>query len=218
MDLKTRYVVKGIGKEQVISSKILIHTQADKITKVEDKWDGNLPEGSIAQVSGLSQLFNPLWWIKYTECWAFWLWSFTWETSVWRVRRGLLLWCLDAFYHAMTNCADFQPFAGLPPTERKYRATHCWCSQECGGGCEKGQPVILSRHSPYNFHSLTNVRVPCVPSSFSVFHFGCVPYRRGFPFVAMCKLLNPPRSPPPALPLPQPLPPPLPTSSFPHPS
>ncbi|GAB7363791.1 hypothetical protein MBLNU230_g4358t1 [Neophaeotheca triangularis] len=49
MDLKTRYVVKGIGKEQTINSKILIHTEGDKISKVEDKWDGQLPEGQIAQ-------------------------------------------------------------------------------------------------------------------------------------------------------------------------
>ncbi|PSK60765.1 SnoaL-like domain-containing protein 3 [Elsinoe australis] len=50
MDLKTRYVVKGVGKEQIIQSVINIHTGADgKITKVEDKWDGKLPEGSISQ-------------------------------------------------------------------------------------------------------------------------------------------------------------------------
>ncbi|KAK4624017.1 hypothetical protein CLAFUW4_05593 [Fulvia fulva] len=49
MDMKTRYVVKGIGKEQVIASKILIHQDGDKISKVEDRWDGKLPESSIAQ-------------------------------------------------------------------------------------------------------------------------------------------------------------------------
>ncbi|CAK3880156.1 Hypothetical predicted protein [Lecanosticta acicola] len=48
LDLKTRYVVKGIGKEQVIQSKVLIHTEGDKITKVEDRWDGKLPESGIA--------------------------------------------------------------------------------------------------------------------------------------------------------------------------
>jgi len=50
MNLKTRYVVKGIGKEQTINSVINIHTTADgkKIAKVEDKWDGNLPDSSIS--------------------------------------------------------------------------------------------------------------------------------------------------------------------------
>ncbi|KAK5174202.1 uncharacterized protein LTR77_001282 [Saxophila tyrrhenica] len=47
MDLKTRYVVKGIGKEQVIDSKVKIFTEGDKITKVEDRWDGKLPDSGI---------------------------------------------------------------------------------------------------------------------------------------------------------------------------
>ncbi|KAI9654250.1 MAG: hypothetical protein M1821_006778 [Bathelium mastoideum] len=48
LDLKTRYVVKGIGKEQTISSVINIFTGADgKIDKVEDKWDGQLPDSGF---------------------------------------------------------------------------------------------------------------------------------------------------------------------------
>lgn len=48
MDLKTRYKVKGIGKEQVISSKvnIFVDEKTGLIKKVEDKWDGNLPDDS----------------------------------------------------------------------------------------------------------------------------------------------------------------------------
>ncbi|KAK1069475.1 hypothetical protein LTR74_004800 [Friedmanniomyces endolithicus] len=49
MDLDTRYVVKGLGMEKKISSKIEIWMEGDKIVKVADKWDGSLPEGSIAQ-------------------------------------------------------------------------------------------------------------------------------------------------------------------------
>ncbi|KAF2737103.1 hypothetical protein EJ04DRAFT_488862 [Polyplosphaeria fusca] len=49
MDLKTRYKIKGVGKEQIVESKVLVHLDAQgKIEKLEDKWDGNLPEGSIA--------------------------------------------------------------------------------------------------------------------------------------------------------------------------
>jgi hypothetical protein len=51
MDLKTRYVIKGINKEQTIQSKVLIFTEDDRITKVQDKWDGKLPEGGIQNVS-----------------------------------------------------------------------------------------------------------------------------------------------------------------------
>jgi len=49
MDLKTRYVVKGINKEQTIQSVIEIKTTADgsKIEYVADKWDGELPDSSI---------------------------------------------------------------------------------------------------------------------------------------------------------------------------
>lgn len=51
MNMKTRYVVKGIGKEQTISSVVNIFHEGGKITKVEDKWDGKLPDGVIANVS-----------------------------------------------------------------------------------------------------------------------------------------------------------------------
>ena len=88
MDLKTRYVVKGIGKEQTIDSKIMIHYDetSGRVTKVQDKWDGNLPQSSFANVSHLSQLVSPWWWLHYAEGWGFWLWSFSWNTLPWQVR------------------------------------------------------------------------------------------------------------------------------------
>ena len=110
MDLKTRYVVKGIGKEQVIESKINIFTEGEKIAKVEDKWDGNLPDSSISNVSSLWLLLSPFWWVRYTEGWAFWVWSFCWETRVWRVSLRVLAlssvdeWCCSFF------CALGVPF------------------------------------------------------------------------------------------------------------
>jgi hypothetical protein len=87
MDLKTRYVVKGIGKEQTINSKINIFTTADgsKIEKVEDKWDGQLPDSAFKDVSSIFQLLSPFWWINYWMGWAFWLWSFIWYTRIWLV-------------------------------------------------------------------------------------------------------------------------------------
>jgi hypothetical protein len=87
LDLKTRYVVKGIGKEQTIQSLVAIHTdEQGKISKVEDKWDGKLPESGIANVSSAFQLLSPFWWTRYWEGWAFWVRSWTWETRAWRVR------------------------------------------------------------------------------------------------------------------------------------
>lgn len=87
LDLKTRYVVKGIGKEQTIQSLVAIHLdEQGKISKVEDKWDGKLPESGIANMSSIFQLLNPFWWGCYWVGWSFWAWSWTWETRAWRVR------------------------------------------------------------------------------------------------------------------------------------
>jgi len=49
MDLRMRYVVKGVGKEQTIDSVINIFYDepSGKITKVEDKWDGKIPESGF---------------------------------------------------------------------------------------------------------------------------------------------------------------------------
>ncbi|PMD22283.1 hypothetical protein NA56DRAFT_570782 [Hyaloscypha hepaticicola] len=51
MDLKTRYKVKGIGSEQTIESVIKIHTdeKGERITKVEDRWNGEIPGGAFAK-------------------------------------------------------------------------------------------------------------------------------------------------------------------------
>lgn len=87
MNLKTRYVVKMIGKEQIIDSKIHIFydKSSGKITKVEDKWDGKMPDSSFVNVS-LGQLLSPWWWVHYGEGWLWWGWSFTWYTWWWQVR------------------------------------------------------------------------------------------------------------------------------------
>lgn len=91
MDMTTRYVVKGIGSEKIISSKVLVHLDAagEKIVKVEDKWNGKLPDSGIANVSSPLQYMNPFWWLQYAGGWAWWCWSFTWETTIWRVRESL---------------------------------------------------------------------------------------------------------------------------------
>ncbi|KAL1600424.1 hypothetical protein SLS60_006809 [Paraconiothyrium brasiliense] len=82
MDLKTRYVIKGINKEQTINSVVAVHLDSEgKVQKVEDKWDGKLPEGSIQNVSSLLDFARPMWWINYYIAWAFWIWSFAWETK-----------------------------------------------------------------------------------------------------------------------------------------
>jgi len=54
LHLKTNYKVKAVGKEQVIDSTVLVHTtgtdESQKITKVEDKWGGDVPpDGMFAK-------------------------------------------------------------------------------------------------------------------------------------------------------------------------
>ena len=68
LDLKTRYVVNGLKKEQTISSIVNIYTNSTSKIEVEDKWDGNLPESSITNASA-AQLAS-LWWVHYAEAWG----------------------------------------------------------------------------------------------------------------------------------------------------
>ncbi|KAI1506009.1 hypothetical protein F5X99DRAFT_404557 [Biscogniauxia marginata] len=50
LNLSNKYVVKAIGKEQIVDSVVRIHVGTDgKIDKVEDKWNGQLPEGSVSE-------------------------------------------------------------------------------------------------------------------------------------------------------------------------
>lgn len=93
MDLQTRYVVKGLGKEQKINSVVEIHTdeKGEKISKVADMWDGKLPDSGIANVSSLWTLLSPFWWWHYGEAWGFYMWSLVWETRGWRVSDAALL-------------------------------------------------------------------------------------------------------------------------------
>lgn len=67
MDMKTRYVIKGINKEQVVSSVVAIYLDGEgKIQKVQDKWDGKLPDGAIANVSPSLDAAAVLW--LNTDC------------------------------------------------------------------------------------------------------------------------------------------------------
>lgn len=50
--MSNKYVVKGIKKEQIMNSVVRIFLGADgKIEKVEDRWNGKLPEGAFSEVS-----------------------------------------------------------------------------------------------------------------------------------------------------------------------
>ena len=51
LELSNKYVIKGVKSEKVINSIVSIHVNSEgKIEKVEDKWNGKLPEGVISEV------------------------------------------------------------------------------------------------------------------------------------------------------------------------
>lgn len=144
MDMETRYVVKGLGKEQIIKSEIEIWMEGDKISKVADKWDGKLPDSGIANVS----LLNPFTWWRYGEGWTFYLWSFVWETSLWRVSVEHSSWFHPGFTLALLKCipvdktpANCDCAAGFPASKRCLCTKDDWGAQERRGGSPEGQPV-----------------------------------------------------------------------------
>jgi hypothetical protein len=91
MDLKTRYVVKGIGMEKIITSVVKIYHEGDKITKVEDRWNDQLPDGAFKNVS----VCSPFSWLHYTQSWLWWMWSFVWWTRGWKVRWCSYFWLVE---------------------------------------------------------------------------------------------------------------------------
>lgn len=50
LEVSNKYVVRGIGKEQVINSvvEVFLNDQNGRIDKVLDKWNGKLPENVVA--------------------------------------------------------------------------------------------------------------------------------------------------------------------------
>jgi hypothetical protein len=52
MDLRIKYVIRGLDKEQMIQSVVAVYLDDEgKISKVEDRWNDALPEGAISEVS-----------------------------------------------------------------------------------------------------------------------------------------------------------------------
>jgi hypothetical protein len=69
LELSNKYVLKGVGKEQVMSSVVRIWLGEDgRIEKVEDRWNKKLPEGGISEVSTVLPLFD---WEDVDEMQAF---------------------------------------------------------------------------------------------------------------------------------------------------
>ncbi|RDL42305.1 Uncharacterized protein BP5553_02284 [Venustampulla echinocandica] len=52
MDVKTRYKIKGIGKDQIIDSVVQIYTDdmGEGIVRVENRWNNELPHGAFSKI------------------------------------------------------------------------------------------------------------------------------------------------------------------------
>jgi hypothetical protein len=91
MDMTTMYKVKGLGKETTISSKVNIFHEGGKITKVEDKWDGKLPDSGIANVSKpWTNAVDPRFWANYWLGWSYSLLVFLHDRWWWMVRSFVI--------------------------------------------------------------------------------------------------------------------------------
>lgn len=116
IDMKTRYVVKGVNSEKIINSVVNIFTNdKGKITKVEDKWDGSLPDGSVKNVS--LRPWNPWAWLEFYGNIGFWAFSFFWYTWPWMVRTTRS--CIMFDFHGRLSFANNWILAGFPPPQRQ---------------------------------------------------------------------------------------------------
>ncbi|KAL9603144.1 MAG: hypothetical protein Q9219_001347 [cf. Caloplaca sp. 3 TL-2023] len=164
MDMKTRYVTKGISKEQIIESRINIFYDKDtnKITKVQDKWGGELPDSSFKNVS-IEQLLDPWWWVHYAEGWAWWLWSFTWDTRWWQAMRQL-------------NSVSVPKMVSVPKNDEEDAKRTSWfrryvLNRDTLLMCEKGQPDINKGQNTYFYlnHPIRWVRLVGVVVAFDIY-------------------------------------------------
>jgi hypothetical protein len=153
MDMTTMYKVKGIGKETTINSKINIFHDNGKITRVEDKWDGSLPDSSIANVSNFYGLnvVNPFFWMDYAFSWCFFFWVFCYDAQYTR-KIGMVRGCvvfssnfiissyLTIYLTHLLSCTHTDKHClGLPPPQRRQRPQDGWCAQERRGGRQAWQ-------------------------------------------------------------------------------
>ena len=134
MDMKTKYKMKGVGIEQTIQSVVKIHhDNQEKITKVEDRWNDELPEGTFKNVSILS----PTSWLYYYRAWIYWLWSHVaWDTLWWNVCAAPLIWIGD--HVVPERSADLFIMKGFEESQQRCRPSFRQRSEfRRGGGKEE---------------------------------------------------------------------------------
>ncbi|RKF82593.1 hypothetical protein GcC1_013039 [Golovinomyces cichoracearum] len=90
INMKTRYKIKLIGMDQIISSqvKIFMSVSNSKIIRVDDQWCGKIPN-EIFDLPRLSQFFSLCWWLQTANTICFYFFSLIWWTRIWKFFRIL---------------------------------------------------------------------------------------------------------------------------------
>jgi hypothetical protein len=111
LDMTTLYKVKGIGKETTITSKVNIFHENGKITRVEDKWNGNLPDSGIANVSNYrGYILNPFFWADWAFSWWFAVWVLLSDWPPITVRCFCVVFTLTSTLHLLICQYGYYPF------------------------------------------------------------------------------------------------------------
>ncbi|RKF82360.1 hypothetical protein GcM3_025032 [Golovinomyces cichoracearum] len=90
INMKTRYKIKLIGMDQIISSqvKIFMSVSNSKIIRVDDQWCGKIPD-EIFDLQRISQFFSLCWWLRTANTICFYFFSLIWWTRIWKLFRIL---------------------------------------------------------------------------------------------------------------------------------
>jgi hypothetical protein len=122
LDMTTMYKVKGIGKETTITSKVNIFHENGKITRVEDKWNGNLPDSGIANVSNYrGYILNPFFWADWAFSWFFAGWVLFSDWPHIMVRCFCVVFTLTSTLHLLICQYAYYPLHVSINTDTSFR-------------------------------------------------------------------------------------------------
>ncbi|RKF77233.1 hypothetical protein GcM1_221053 [Golovinomyces cichoracearum] len=90
LNMKTRYKIKLVGMDQIISSQVKIYMSISnsKIIRVDDQWCGKIPD-EIFDLPRLSQFLSLCWWLRTANTICFYFFSLIWWTRIWKLFRIL---------------------------------------------------------------------------------------------------------------------------------
>jgi hypothetical protein len=95
MDLRIKYVVRGVGVEQLVQSLVSVEVDGEgRVSRVEDRWDGELKEGGIGEVSSIFQFLIRVrlgGWLYMELTSEMRTWNMPWLSCGFWLKRAVLL-------------------------------------------------------------------------------------------------------------------------------